>query len=217
MIAALVPAKGLDRAKGRLADLLDAGQRRELALAMLEDVLRALKGVSRLDGITVVSPDREVLELSLAAGADAVPEPPTVRGINQALSHALSHVMSIAGPDALLVVLADVPAVTAADIDAVLDALPAAGEGAVLCPSHDRGTSALAMRPAGVIPFRFGPRSFLSHKREAAARGMRTQVLHIDSLSRDIDSPDDLRHLASVPGQTATHVLLRRLRLELGV
>ena len=67
MIAALVPAKALDQAKGRLAAVLSEDERRELALAMLEDVLRALQAVSRLDLIAVVSPDAEVLARAWSA------------------------------------------------------------------------------------------------------------------------------------------------------
>lgn len=212
MIAALVPAKALDQAKGRLAEVLEPGQRRRLALAMLEDVLRALKAVPRIGMVTVVSPDADVLEQAQAMGAEAIAEPAGARGINQALSHALL-VAPGARPEALLVVLADVPAITAGDVESILDSLPA-DRGAVLCPSHDRGTSALAMRPPGVIPFRFGPNSFPAHKREAAARGVPTTVLRIDSLSRDIDSPDDLRHLLSTPGDSATHRLLEQLPLR---
>ena len=42
MITALVPAKALDQAKGRLAELLTEHERRSLSLVMLEDVLRAV-------------------------------------------------------------------------------------------------------------------------------------------------------------------------------
>ncbi len=61
MIAALVPAKSLDEAKGRLASILSEDERRRLALAMLEDLVRALQAVPRIDSISVVSPDAEVL------------------------------------------------------------------------------------------------------------------------------------------------------------
>ena len=44
MIRALVPAKALGEAKGRLASVLSEIERRKLALAMLEDVVRTLKG-----------------------------------------------------------------------------------------------------------------------------------------------------------------------------
>ena len=211
MIAAIVPAKALDQAKGRLAALLSEPERRQLALAMLEDVLKALQAVPQLDLITVVSPDREVLALAWELGAEAIAEPPSVRGINQALSHAVS-VVSARHISVLLVLLADVPAVTPADITSVLDALPP-GRGVVLCPSHDKGTSALALRPPDAIPFRFGPHSFPAHKREAAARGLHAAVLRLPSLARDIDEPDDLCELLSRPAETATQRLLAQLRL----
>jgi 2-phospho-L-lactate guanylyltransferase len=207
VIAALVPAKALVEAKGRLSGALSEPERRELALAMLTDVLAALKPVPEIDTISVVSPDDDVLTLAASLGANTVAEPVEVRGINQALNAALD-VMSPA-PGALVVVLADVPEITPADVQQAVSALPE--RGVVICPSYDRGTSLLAMRPPGVIPFRFGPQSFALHRREAAARGIPAEVLRIERLSRDIDTPDDLHNLASRPAETATHRLLARL------
>ncbi len=209
MIAAIVPAKALDRAKGRLAALLSEPDRARLALAMLEDVVRALQDSQRLDVIAVVSPDPEVLQKAAELGAEAVREPESARGINQALSYAADGLVRT--PDALLVVLADVPAVTAADIDTVLDAVPPE-LGVVICPSHDRGTSALALRPPGVIPFRFGTESFSAHKREAAARRVPLHVLRIESLARDVDAPADLDYMASHRVGPATARVLAALR-----
>lgn len=209
MIGALVPAKALVEAKGRLAGALSEAERRELALAMLEDVLAALKAVPAIDTIAVVSPDDDVLTLAESLGATTVVEPPNVRGINQALSLAFNVMSPIS--EVLLVVLADVPEITPADVQAALDVLPE--RGVVICPSYDKGTSLLAMRPPGVIPFRFGPQSFALHKREAAARSIPAEVLRIERLARDIDTPDDLRGLASRPAETATHRLLARLNV----
>ena len=103
------------------------------------------------------------------------------------------------------------PEIAADDVRAALGALPE--RGLAICPSHDNGTSLLAVRPAGLIPFRFGAKSFSLHKREAAARGVPAEVLRIESLARDIDTPDDLRELAARAGDTATHRLLERLRI----
>ncbi len=211
MITALVPAKALDQAKGRLAAILGEDERRQLALAMLEDVLRALQAVAAIGSVAVVSPDADVRALASQLGAATIEEPANVRGINQALTYALG-VMS-PRPQALAVVLADVPEIDPADVAAALEQLPE--RGLVICPSHDKGTGLLAMRPAGVIPFRFGPQSFSLHKREAAAQGLRAEVVRVESLARDIDSPDDLRALLARPGDTATHRLLARL--DIGV
>lgn len=207
MITAIVPAKALDQAKGRLAAILSEPERRELALAMLEDVVRALQAVALIDDVVVVSPDVDVRALASNLGAAAIEEPGSVRGINQALSFALDSLSP--PPDALVVMLADVPEIRPADVADTLGLLPE--RGLVICPSHDKGTGLLAMRPAGLIPFRFGPLSFSLHKREAAAQKLPIEVVRADSISRDIDSPDDLRALLSRPGETATHRLLARL------
>ena len=209
MIAALVPAKALDRAKGRLAALLTEEERRQLALAMLEDVVKALQAVPEIESVAVISPDAEVLDAARALGAEAMEEPASVRGLNQALAHGLS-VMSSRSPDALLVVLADVPAVKPADIREVLDALDGT-RGVAIAPSSAKGTSALALRPPDVIPFRFGEQSFQDHKREAAARKIEHAIVRNEALANDIDEPADLQRLLEQPAETATHRLLARL------
>jgi 2-phospho-L-lactate/phosphoenolpyruvate guanylyltransferase len=206
MTAALVPAKALDQAKSRLAELLNEDERRRLALAMLDDVLRALRGVPEIDSVYVVSPDAEVLEAARRVGAVALEEPASVRGINQALAHAASSVPSA---DALLVVLADVPAVTPADLNSVIEQAPQ--NGVVICPSRAKGTSALFLRPPKIIPFRFGELSFQAHKRQAAALHIETRVLHIESLEHDIDEPDDLRWLMARSDETAAQRLLAEI------
>jgi 2-phospho-L-lactate guanylyltransferase len=209
MISAIVPAKALDQAKGRLAALLSEDQRRALALAMLEDVVRALQAVPAIDSVNVVSPDAEVLRRAEDLGAAGIEEPPSVRGINQALGHALAQLTP--PPDAVLVVLADAPGATPSDIASVIAAAPEPG--VVICPSSAKGTGALFLRPPGVIPFRFGELSFQAHKREAAARRIEARVLHLDSLANDIDEPDDLRSLLEHPAETATHRLLAQLNV----
>ncbi len=209
MIAALLPAKALDQAKERLAAVLSRDERRLLELAMLEDVVTALRAVPAVGSIHIVSPDEEVVQHAAALGTDAILVPHLLRGLNQSLTHAVT-VMSSAGPvPAVLVLLADVPAVAPADIASVIDALPA-HRGAVICPSHDGGTNALALRPPDAIPFRFGPQSSLAHLHEAAARGVSTHVLHLPSLD-DIDAPRDLRAFVGHPTDTATYRLLARI------
>jgi 2-phospho-L-lactate guanylyltransferase len=200
----------LDEAKGRLADLLARDERRRLALAMLEDVLRALQAVPRIDNVAVVSPDPTVLDRARELGAEPIAEPPLCRGVNQALTHA-SAALAGRDADALLVVAADIPTALPADIDAVLDALPARGIAVV--PTDDRGTGALALRPPGVVPFRYGRHSSVLHKREAVARGLPSRVLHLASLSRDLDEPDDVAELLTRPAETATHRLLAGLSI----
>lgn len=213
MIAALVPAKALSQAKGRLAALLSDEERRRLVLAMLEDVVGALAAVPRIGLRAVVSPDADVLAQAQRLGALAIAEPTGVRGINQALTYAVGS-LADRSLDALLVVPVDVPTIGPAEVEAIIDALPdASGRGVVLCPSAARGTSALALRPPAAIPFRFGRHSFMAHRREANARRLPTRVLRIPSLAVDIDGPQDLLDLLARPADTATHRLLADIRL----
>ncbi|HLA18853.1 MAG TPA: 2-phospho-L-lactate guanylyltransferase [Dehalococcoidia bacterium] len=210
MIAAIVPVKALDQAKGRLATMLSQEERRRLSLAMLEDVLSAVQAVPRIDRVTVVSPDPVVLGRVRELGAEALDEPAQCRGVNQALTHA-SNAAADGGADAVAVVAADLPSVLSTEIEAVVDALP--DRGIVVVPTDDRGTGAIALRPPGVVPFRFGPKSSVFHKREAVARRLTARVLHLSSLARDVDEPDDLADLLAHPAETATH----RLLAELGI
>ena len=211
MTVALVPAKALDQAKGRLAELLTEHERRSLSLVMLEDVLRALSSARGVDRTFVVSPDQDILRDAERFGADPIAQPAALSGINEALKHA-SRVISLEEPTAILVLLADVPAVTSEEIESVLSALPR-DLGAVICPSRAEGTSALALRPPDAIDFRFGPNSFAQHEREASARGVPVQALRFDSLLNDVDEPDDLRYLLSHAAETATHRLLAEMRV----
>jgi len=208
---ALVPAKALDQAKGRLAELLTEHERRSLSLVMLEDVLRALNAARGVDRTFVVSPDQDILRDAERFGADPIAQPHSLSGINEALKHGLK-VISLEEPTAVLVLLADVPAVTSDEIESVLAALPR-DVGAVICPSRAEGTSALSLRPPDLIDFRFGPNSFAQHEREASARGVPLRVLRFDSLLNDVDEPDDLTYLLSHAAETATHRLLAQMRV----
>ena len=58
-IWAVIPVKELGAAKQRLAGALDPALRRELALAMLEDVLDCVAAVPQLAGIIVATVDPE--------------------------------------------------------------------------------------------------------------------------------------------------------------
>ena len=85
MRIALIPVKELSQAKARLAPVLDGERRRELALALYRDVLAAALACPALDGVAVVSRDRDALTLAVEAGAEGLPEP---GGLNEALTSA---------------------------------------------------------------------------------------------------------------------------------
>jgi 2-phospho-L-lactate guanylyltransferase len=207
VIRAIVPAKALGAAKGRLASVLSLDERRELVLAMLSDVLTCLRSVPEIAGVSVISPDQSILGLAVQLGADPIAESANVTGISRALERAISALSP--APDAVLIVLGDLPEVAAEDIRALLHVLPA--RGAAAAPSADGGTSALAVRPPDVIAFRYGPDSFTRHRDQAAREGVEFQEVPLESLSKDMDTSEDLRDLLSRPTATSTQRLLIRL------
>src|SRR5438309_12124255 len=120
---------------------------------MLEDVLDATLGIPGWE-TWVISPDEAVLEVAARRGARPVPEerPPLSAAVRQVEIDAAEQ-----DADALAVLLADLPLLTA---DALQGALRTLGS-VVLAPSEDNsGTNLLLRRPPRVIGARFGRDSF---------------------------------------------------------
>jgi 2-phospho-L-lactate guanylyltransferase len=195
---ALVPVKRLEESKSRLLPHLPDERRQALTLAMLADLLEALTRSKGLDRIAVTTPDPIVAALARSAGAEILlrPEP----GLNAALEDGIERLKPT--PDELfLIVLGDVAGATNADFETLLG-LPDATDapGVWLAPSSDGGTSALLQRPAGVIPCRFGRGSARLHRDAAVERGIAYREVPLDSLSIDLDQPEDLQAFLSIQG-----------------
>ncbi len=207
MIAALVPAKALPAAKSRLLPHLGADAARRLAIAMLGDVLEALARVRSLDRIAVVTPDAAVANAAREAGAEALLR--SDPGLNPAIEAAGAELAP--GPeDGLLVVLGDVAAVRADEIEALIGAVQ--GRGVTLAPSRDGGTSALLRVPRDVIPADFGPSSAKLHRELAERAGVAFREVALPSLAIDVDEPADLEALRSeASAGPRTRALLREL------
>ena len=211
MNAALVPVKRLGEGKSRLLGTLDREALDALTLAMLGDVVEALRETPAVDRVAVVTPDDDVAAAAAAHGAEPVLilEP----GLNHALDTAAPK---ISGPDgSLLVVLGDVAGVASADIAALYDALDdAADAAAVLAPASDGGTAALLRSPPDAFPGRFGADSAAAHRAAAREAGVALQELDLPSLRTDLDRPEDLAALLASGGPAPR---TRALLLSLGV
>jgi len=186
-----VPVKDLVNAKQRLIPALSPPERRELARAMLEDVLDA--AVAALPGaVLVVTTDPEVQTVARAAGALCLAESAN-RGHTAAVAFAQREAVA-RGAARFLTLPGDVPCVTAQEITALCGAL-AEAPGVVF--------------PPGVIPLTFGEPSFENHLKTARAAGLTPRVLELPGIGLDVDAPDDLPVLLERGPATRSARLLR--------
>ena len=191
---AVVPVKRFDRAKSRLASILAPGARRDLSVAMLADVLDALRGTTALKGVVVVTADAEAAAMARARGFEAIGDPEEA-GVNAAVSTGLAYVQSRRG--AALVTPADIPFVTTVELGEAIDALDTTT--VVIAPAaRDGGTNLLALAPADLIAPSLGRDSAAHHAANARARGVEPAFLTLAGATRDIDTPEDLADLRRI-------------------
>jgi len=203
---AVVPVKELDRAKERLASLLSAELRRELMLAMLDDVLTALAVTPGLAGCAVVTIDPAARRLAMRYGARII-EIGAGDGHTGAVT-AAARLLAEEGQPGMLTVPGDVPLITPAEITQLLAAHSPA-PAFTIAPSRDeRGSNAIICSPPNAVPLRFGADSFFPHLQAAEACGIRPTVLHLPGIALDVDTPEDLTAFARVPLPTRAHALL---------
>ena len=201
----LIPMKPLVAAKERLAPALDARERRELSLAMLADVVAAARG---FDGVWVLHSDADAAAVATEGGAEPRPDPAPGGGLNASLD-AATAAAEAEGASGVIVVAADIPAVTAADLDSVAD-----GEGVALAPDRSgSGTNVLWRRPGLAIAAHFGDASRAAHEAAAAAAGADFRVVDSPRLAADVDTPDALAIVWALGPGPAT----RRALEEMGI
>ena len=175
---AIVPVKGLDGAKSRLAPALSADDRARLVLAMLDRVLAACEASTAITRTLLVTPEPELAR----NGIDVLQDAGT--GHPDAVAAGLADPRAHGGA---LVIMADCPRVTAA----ALDALAAAARPVALAPSHDGGVNALALRDLAVFQPTFGVPAEMTIARARAA-GLEPAVVNDPALAFDVDRPEDL-------------------------
>lgn len=208
---AVVPIRGLETAKTRLGPDLDPEERRSLVTEMLHRTLVATRDAASIAGTVVVTMDPAAAAIAnrhLAIGLlERVPG-----GLNAAIEAARSVAIA-RGASAVLVLPADLPAVSAAALDELVatareagverhassgnragaDRNEAAANGlALVVPDrHGEGTNALLVSPPAAIAPRFGERSRAAHRE--AARAAHLRHLEVDGpLSLDVDTAADL-------------------------
>jgi 2-phospho-L-lactate/phosphoenolpyruvate guanylyltransferase len=190
-VIAIVPVKPLGVALGRLARVLDAPLRRELQMGMLADVLATCSATRSLDGVLVVTADPEAAGLAGAHGARVIADHSPPQGMNPAVIRGLSVAMDH-GADAALVLTADLPVATPADLERVI-ATAHPHEGVTLVPSREgTGSNALLVRPPNIFIPELGIGSRRRHRIQASGRGIILHEREVPGIALDVDTPTDL-------------------------
>jgi 2-phospho-L-lactate guanylyltransferase len=210
--AAVLPVKRFDSAKQRLGDAVGAAERRELAAAMVEDVLAALRQIDGLDDLIVVTAEDRAAALARAAGAQVVAD--RVEG-GQSLAAEVGVETAVQrGAERALLVPGDCPALDPNEVDTLLRNHKG---GVTIVPDrHGQGTNALLLTPPKVLSPAFGPGSMARHAALARAGGATVRVAQAPSLELDVDTPGDLVALRAAlderPGVAPrTRAVLERL------
>jgi 2-phospho-L-lactate/phosphoenolpyruvate guanylyltransferase len=192
---ALVPIRGLETAKTRLGEDLDAEERLALVTRLLHLTLAAARDARGIEGTIVVTMDPDAAGIAKEHHAVGLVE--RAPGLNQAIEAARSVAVA-RGATAVLVLPADLPSVSASALDELLDvAVSRVRDGArrplvaIVPDRHGLGTNALLVSPPGAIDPAFGDSSRAAHHARALATG--AEWLELDGpLSLDLDTPADL-------------------------
>ena len=173
----LVPLKATQHAKTRLGPAFGEW-RLELALAFAFDTIDAATRCPAVGAVTVVASDPRVAH-AFGPKVRVVGEGPTP-GLNAAITAALAT-MSAQTDTAVL--LGDLPAITAAELERAL-LLAGAHETAFVPDADGTGTTMLTARRGVRLHPRFGPGSAAAHEHAGAVR---LDDDRINRVRRDVD------------------------------
>lgn len=206
----LVPVKEHKNAKSRMSTILGVDERSLLAQTMFEDVGDALARLS--NPVVIVTNSEEAARRARKRGWRVLWE---IHQVSESASvDAASAQLRQEGAVSVLRLPADLPLVTAVDIEQSL-AYPVPAPSTVLVPSGDRlGTNALLRTPPDLFPSRFGHNSFVLHLQEARRSGAQITVLENSNIALDLDDTSDLRRFLERPSNTRTYELLQKMGIK---
>jgi 2-phospho-L-lactate guanylyltransferase len=182
-----------------LANGLSEGPRRALAEAMFSDVLTALRRASSIAEIVVVSSARHAQRIAGGHGAGVIEDGDA--GHSEAAVLGIAHAVE-AGADRVLLVPGDCPLIDPAQIDELV-AYATSERSALIVPDrHGTGTNALLLTPPDGLTPSFGPGSCARHLELAQEQGVAGEVVVVQSLGLDVDTPEDLELLRTTLAET---------------
>jgi 2-phospho-L-lactate guanylyltransferase len=199
---AVLPVKRFGAAKQRMAGGITGGQRRDLAEAMVADVLEAIGSARAIERTIVVTGDPIAQELAAAADAEVVPDPEDA-GHVQAAQAGIARAEAD-GAERVVLLAGDCPLLDPRELDSLLTGVPGNYVG-VVPDRHGTGTNALLLSPPDAIVPAFGEGSRDRHVEAARRAGIPFGIEELPSIELDLDTPADVialtRELEKQPGR----------------
>lgn len=194
-IWSVTPARSFDTAKSRLSPQMNGVQRIELARRCLQHLLGVLHTAPDVDGVVLATDDDEVA--ALAAADDLVRWDGPGEGLADIVSGGVETAWA-AGADAVLVIMADLPLATTADIAALVSRW--SPDSVVIAPDHaGRHTNALLVGRDVPFEMAFGSADSLArHRASARAAAARVTCVARPGLCRDVDRWSDVTRRVSL-------------------
>lgn len=209
---AVLPVKRFDAAKQRLAAGVDEERRRELAAAMVADVLDAIAEARSIERLIVVTGDPIAQELAAKAGAEVVPDPEDA-GHVQAAQAGLARAET-EGAERVALLAGDCPLLDPRELDRLLTGVPGSYVG-IVPDRHGSGTNALLLSPPNAIVPAFGEGSRQRHIEAARQAGIPFGIEELPSIELDLDTPADVIALQRELGRRPKRA--RRTAKALGI
>jgi 2-phospho-L-lactate guanylyltransferase len=186
---AVLPVKRFDDAKQRLAAGIDEDRRRELAGAMVADVLEAIGEARGIERLIVVTGDPIAQELASEADAEVVPDPEDA-GHVEAAQAGIARA-EVEGAERVILLAGDCPLLDPRELDRLLTGVPGSYVG-IVPDRHGTGTNALLLSPPDAIVPAFGEGSRDRHVEAARAAGVPFGIEELPSIELDLDTPADV-------------------------
>jgi 2-phospho-L-lactate guanylyltransferase len=188
----LVPQKSLSAAKTRLRSVFSQDARREFTLELLRRTLALCASIPDKAGFFLCG-DSDVAHLATEYGADLLGG--GAGGMRRDIALAAED-WRIFGNAAMLIVSADLPLLTLADLAAVVDAWRACAHVVLGHDLRGRGTNVMLVNEPEHFAFCFGEAvgqgSFASHLSTAQGYGLPVAVVERPGIALDIDLPVDI-------------------------
>jgi 2-phospho-L-lactate guanylyltransferase len=186
---AVLPVKRFDAAKQRMAGGIGGERRRELAAAMVADVLEAIGQARSVERVIVVSGDPVAQELAAEVGAEVIPDPEDAGHVEAALAGIARA--EVEGAERVVLLAGDCPLLDPRELDRLLTGVPGNYVG-IVPDRHGTGTNALLLSPPSAIVPAFGEGSRERHVEAARTAGVPFGIEELPSIELDLDTPADV-------------------------